>query len=77
MRSRRDPHIKASLPLYANHPEHVALVTTHIKPILEKILAVDYETNVVTAAVPPLSYTLGVAAAGVAVGLLLARVLRQ
>ena len=71
---------QASLQLYANHPAHTALVSTHIKPILEKIIAVDYETEtdtIVNDAAPSLSWTCTIAAAGMAAGLLLARVLRQ
>ena len=64
---------QASLPLYANHPAHTELVAKHILPIREKIIAVDYETETdVVTATPPMRWTLGLAAVGVAAGMLLA-----
>lgn len=34
---------KASLPVYADHPEHQRVLNEHIKPHLEKVQALDYE----------------------------------
>ena len=59
---------------------HQALVLDHIKPILDKILAIDYETGVevaVPAAPPALSWTLGAAAAGALAAVLVTRALSR